>query len=229
MHDTTPSSVALIPRKTDHAERLFTSDSSIIGTWSRRERYIFQLIDGKRTVERIASLLMKSVPQIEDALGKFLLNGWIALNIQDTLLFMDVKVLYQSLPVLQAQQDFFIEAFSTRLLELYPDEPLLPRSVFHPDSFVPTFSRVIQHLHSGEDIASFIQSLGQLHATMGVSKEQYALLRRAALEVLQQVFREQPSVQRAWTWAYDILVREMRYGGKLLTLVKQNSSGGSAW
>ena len=106
--------------------------------------------------------------------------------------------------------------FYRRLFELDPSLRPLFRGDLERQGFkLMTMLRVVVHgLDRLDDLVASIESLGERHATYGVTEAHYATVGAALLWTLEQGLGEgfTPAVEAAWTEAYTVLTATMRRG-----------------
>ncbi len=70
----TPPQVAEIPR------RLVQGEHTVIHSWSRKQRQVFGLVDGQRSIQRIALILRQPLTLVEDIVHDLQASGVIAVD-----------------------------------------------------------------------------------------------------------------------------------------------------
>ena len=113
------------------------------------------------------------------------------------------------------RQDF--DAHSTYFYErLFHHAPEL-RELFREDlagqgmKFMSTLGRIIQHLHTPDELGRNLSNLGHVHASLGVRQADFAPMQEALIETLRNALQDdfKPELEKAWRAAYEDISRTM--------------------
>ncbi len=186
-------------------------------TWSRLPRQVFWLADGRRDMQRIALLLHRTLPLIQEVIRELQLAGYISLRSERKVVRMNVALLKESFDMIVPQKDAFAHSFYERLFTDYPQT----RALFaqtdmrrQENSLAATLATVVAGVQRGDNLVPVLQQLGQRHKRYGAQAEHYPLVGAALLETFHQYLRSRftPAMQEAWEEAYEIISTRMLEG-----------------
>lgn len=190
-------------------------------TWSRLPRQVFWLADGRRDMQRIALLLHRGLPLIQEVIRELQLAGYISLRSERKVLRMNVALLKESFDMIVPQKDVFAHSFYERLFTDYPQT----RALFaqtdmrrQENSLAATLATVVAGVQRGDNLVPILQQLGQRHKRYGAQAEHYPLVGAALLETFHQYLgsRFTPEMQEAWEEAFEIISAQMLEGAASL-------------
>ncbi len=190
-------------------------------TWSRLPRQVFWLADGRRDMQRIALLLHRALPLIQEVIRELQLAGYISLRSERKVVRMNVALLKESFDMIVPQKDAFAHSFYERLFTDYPQT----RALFaqtdmrrQENSLAATLATVVAGVQRGDNLVPVLQQLGQRHKRYGAQAEHYPLVGAALLETFHQYLGPlfTPEMQEAWEEAFQIISAQMLEGAASL-------------
>lgn len=204
----------VIPRRTSYAQNLTVFASSWASSWQRHYRQIFWLSDGQRDVGRIATLLHKEEPLVEQVIKELTVSGYISIQIERKVLVMNVALLKQSFEMIVPIKDEFAHSFYQRLFSYYPETLQLFANTNmkrQEGSLMATLATVVAGVERGDNLTPVLHDLGKKHYNYGARPEHYPLVGGVLLETFNEYLGPKFTIemQDAWSQAFDIISGQM--------------------
>jgi hemoglobin-like flavoprotein len=185
--------------------------------WPRLPRQIFWLADGRRDTRKIAVLLHRPLPLINQVTGELAADGLLLLRHEKKTLVMNAALLKESFDMIAPQKDAFAHSFYERLFLDYPQtRALFARTDMRRQegSLAATLATVVAGVQRGATLVPILQQLGSKHKRYGAQAEHYPIVGAVLIETFHDYLRARftAEMEEAWEEAFEIISAHMLEG-----------------